>query len=438
MLNLITLESRKITAKLKVERAIKTASQQGLGKKIFSKLAQFANWAFSKIITTFNIDFDRIWDMCVDAYYVLKDFDFNQTDKELQQQIEQNNNAIAVAGARALGEQVGIGTVRLVTAFAGKFLPGKKGAALKSTEGIKIPVLSKRIALALAEEQGNQLRSDTIQFLETAGRAMTSNALINVVLFTRKYELLGAKPITQEIEANGSIAAKVEKEIKKLPKQFQEPTAAFLDGIEQGIITAGYVVAGTLDDDVAALRHVFKEQRGGETITVEATTEDGEKLTFVGDRENVKEAMQTALPLAPLLGKSQSTGIPQTWALKPGIDRPQLVITYKHKSGYHSFSIPHYSGPRTPDLPTFQTGSWCGFWVLRDGSKLCVYASSRQEALRTLGKWGKYVEGRMKAGTKPVAKETTRTIRRKQLAPLSADFYAKGPGEGITWRAYLK
>lgn len=438
MLNLITLESRKTTAKLKVERAIKTASQQGLGRKLFNKLAQFTNWAFGKIITTFSLDFDKIWDICIDAYYVLKDFDFNQTDKELQQQIEQNNNAIASAGARALGEQVGIGTVRLVTAFSGKFLPGKKGSALKSAEGIKIPVLSKRIALALAEEQGNQLRADTIRFLETAGRAMASNALINAVLFTRKYELLGAKPITQEIEANGSIAAKVEKETKKLPKQFQGPTAAFLDGIEQGIITAGYVVSGTLDDDVAAMRHVFREQRGGETITVEATTEDGEKLTFIGEREEVKEAMHTALPLTPLLGKGQGQGIPQTWALKPGIDRPQLVMTYKHKGGYHAFSIPHYSGSRQPDLPTIQTGNWCGYWVLRDGSKLCVYAASRQEALRTLGKWGKYVDGRMKTGTKPVAKETTRIIARKQLVPLSADFYAKGPGEGVTWRTYFK
>lgn len=437
MLNLLTLQSRKITAKLKAERAIAAVGSQGLAKKILGKLARFGQWAIGKIIRTFNIDFDRIWDMLVDAYFELKEFDFNASDKELRQQIEANNRSIAVAASRALGEQIGIGTVRLVTAFAGRFIPGKKASSLRAAEGIKIPVLSKRIALALAEEQGSQLRSDTITFLESASRAMTSNALINAVLFTRNYGLFGAKPITQDIEASGSIAAKIDRKVEKLPKKYQAPALAFIDGFETGVMSAGYVVAGTLDDEIAAMRYALDERRQGATITVEAQTPEGEALTFVGSQAEVREAMDTALPLAPISG-GKDAAVPQTWALKPGADRPQLVITYRAQTknhSTHSLHIPNYDGRRSPNFPDYEAGQWMGLWVLSDGSKLQVYAASEREASIVMRALAKHVPRRFRTG-RPRYINSDRRVSRKTMRWVSATYYPKGLSAASEWRAY--
>lgn len=438
MLNLLALDSRKITTRLKAERAIRKASQNSLAKKVLGKLTRFGGWAIGAFLSAFPIDFDRIWDMAIDAYFTLKEFDWNATDKELRQQIDANNQTIAVAGSRAFGRQVGIGAVRLVTAFAGRFAPGKRGGALRAAQGIKIPVLSKKIALALAEDQKNELRNDTINFLETASRAMMSNAMINAVLFTRNFELFGMKPITQDIEAEGSLVAKVDRQVKKLPKAWQAPVSAFLDGVEDGIIDAGYVVAGVLDDEVAAMRYVTDEKAQGPTITVEAKMPDGEKMTFVGTQDQVQEAMDTALPLAPLIAEEKTVAMPATWLLKPGAERSQLAITYRAETenrSTHTLHIPHYEGTQSPSFPDYETGDWMGLWTLADGSKLTIYAATEREAAIMMRSMARFVPARFRTG-RPRYFPTDRRIRRKKVRWIAATYYPQGLSAPSSWKSY--
>lgn len=288
-LDLGSLRSRVTDQIIKRERTAKNAIKTGL-KKFLPKLARIAGWAFGQICKFFNLSFDRIWDIIVDAYFVLKTFDWNQTDEALRKQIEGNNRAIAVAAASSLGTALGWGTVRLANFFIGRMF-GKKDK--KAAAKIKIPVLSARIGLALAEEGNEEIKASVYGFLRTAVSAQISNQFINFMLTARRNEWFGMKEITQPQE-NGSIAAKIEKKIEKLPEFWRAPVEAGIEAFEEAIIEAGYVVSFTIDDHVAASRAA---RDSGMVRTVEVVPEKGseEKLTFSAPMSRLKDEIETAV-----------------------------------------------------------------------------------------------------------------------------------------------
>jgi len=399
----------------------------------------------------FNISFDSIWDTLINGYFQLKSFDWNATDKELQKQIEANNKAIVNAAASGLGEQLGIGTVRLVNGFVGRFLgqTSNKARSASAAEGIKIPVLSSRIGASLADEQNTELANSVRYFLLTASGAIASNAFISFVLTARRNEWLGQKSITTP-QVDGSIAAKIERKIEKLPEFWREPVQNLISGFESGVFQAGYVISRNFDD--AYFEAIYARQNQGDyttlTILPDGESRDQAKreaaehnppLVLTGKPVDIIEAAPTAMALYPLVNQPDISAPPMTWALKPGADRPQLTVTYRSANGrnYHSFHIPHYTGGNPPRMTPFKTGAWHGYWVLNDGSKLSLYAVSRQEALRTLGRWGRFVNPKFRKGTRPEAKETTRAIKRQELTPYKADFYPRGVSSPVLWRAYL-
>lgn len=304
-LNLVTLRSRKIDIQIKGKRTISRAAG-AVGKPILDKLKKIGGWAIGNLLKLLPpLDFSTIWDLVVNAYFELKEFDWNKADSELEEQIKNNNKALVTQAAGAIGRSAGIGSVRLVNSFAGKFFPGNKGKQLAAVEGIKIPVLSQRVGVALAREQGTQLRADTIAFLESATRAMISNGLANMLLHARRQEWFGMKPVTGP-QTDGSINAKIQKKVETLPKDWQQPASAFLEGFESGIIQAGYVIATEADDHLETLRYAREERRANqEAITVEVWAEnaapDDEPLRFVGRQDEVLEAVANVLPQHDLL-----------------------------------------------------------------------------------------------------------------------------------------
>jgi hypothetical protein len=172
-------------------------------------------------------------------------------------------------------------------------------------------------------------------------------------------------------------------------------------------------------------------------ITVEATLPDGKEMTFVGQQEEIREAMRSAIPLAPLLEQGDPA-VPATWALKPGSDRPQLVVVYraqnKNKST-HSLHIPHYAGGTSPKFPDYEAGPWMGFWVLADGSKLQVYAATEKEAGNMIRALSKYVPAKLRTN-RPRYIQTDQRILKKPMKWISATFYPTGLSGSSTWKAY--
>jgi hypothetical protein len=130
--------------------------------------------------------------------------------------------------------------------------------------------------------------------------------------------------------------------------------------------------------------------------------------------------------------------VPATWALKPGSDRPQLVVVYRAQTANkstHSLHVPHYSGGSAPRFPDYTAGPWMGFWVLADGSKLQVYGATEKDAANMIRALSKYVPARFKTN-RPRYIQTDQRILKKEMCWLSATFYQQGISGPATWKAY--
>ncbi|MGB9774556.1 MAG: hypothetical protein ACPL4I_11125 [Bacteroidota bacterium] len=396
-LDLPALRSRKKDAEIKAKRVV---SGMGKGVKgILGKIARFGGWAFGQICRFFNLSFDRLWDVIVEAYFAIKYFDWKATDEALQQQIEQNNQRILNVAAEALGEQLGFGAVRIANFFLGRFF-GSKGKEKASR--IKVPVLSARVGLALAEEGQEEAVANLRRVLTTTMSAQVSNAFISSVLYARRNKLFGFESITKP-QTNGSIAQKIEEKIETFPKWMQQPLENLIEGFEDGIIEAGYVVATTIDDHVAAMQYA---QRNGYKRTVEVTPEKGsnEKLTFTGTQQEVKEQMQMTLYGNYPLIKNRDIGeyfgnpIEENIKLKPQLRTLKLIFNeyseppFRRKGvlGKRSeIAIPDCKAGLTwKELKTlvkpFTTGEVFVSGRLKNGRPIQGWFVSESEGIRTL------------------------------------------------------
>ena len=428
-----TLRSRKVNAEIKARQALAKV-KPGL-KGILAKAVKYAGFLWQKAVSFFNLDFSSIWDMMFESYMEIKQFDWNATDKELEKQIDKNNQKIVTAAAETLGELLPYGMFRLANFFIGKILGKFSRKGKQAQQGIKVPVLSARIGLALAEEGADELRSSMRSFLTRSGQAQINNMFINSVLTARKNNWLGQESITDN-RVDGSIAAKIEEKIKKLPEFWQEPVEEFIESFEDALQEVGYVVSFEIDDHMAALKAAREEKQ--EERTIEITPAKGaDPMIFSGPQDEVQQAITTTIATYERIEQS-GLAIPGSWPLKPGANRPQLAITYRNTNRRTSgaLTIPHYSGPRKPNLPTYETGPWQGEWVLKDGSHLRCYAISKPEALRVIRALGKYVPAIYKEG-QPTARDINRKIKRQKVQPRVAEFYPNGPAPFPEWKAYF-
>jgi hypothetical protein len=391
-----SLRSRKIHRIIEIRK--KATRISSAGGKILSKLARAASFGFSALVSFFNLDFSSLWDVMVEGYFALKTFDWNATDKALEKQIEQNNKSIVNVLADAIGEQIGFGAVRLATVFTGKF--GDKSAA--AAQHIKIPVLASRTGLALADEANEEVRNQVRRLLTTATKALVSNALITATLTARRNEWFGAQSITKP-QSNGSIAAKVEEKIEKLPEFWRQPVENLFEGIESGIIQAGYVVTTQVDDLVAASRYAKKESSLVRTIDVKVIPGSEETLRFHGPQEEIKGAIQGAIATAQILGNRDVgliAGSPRDERMQMPNQLRHLTIffttnpTYpdnpsKKKHYWAEVSVPDVkAGLSAKDLKStltkFTRGPTCVTGRLSNGRSLKLYASSKAEGKSTL------------------------------------------------------
>lgn len=257
------LASKRLDREIEIKR--KTSKIASKGVKILGKLARLAGSFIGAICRFFNLDFAELFDGLVEAYFTIKEFDWNATDKAIEDQIKANNQSIATTAARLAGQNLGFSAVRLANFFLGK--------SAQAAQSIKIPVLSARIGLALAEEGNEEAANAVRNFIRSASGSIASNAFLSAVLFMRRRELMGMKSNTNESLPNGSIAQKIDQQVKKLPLDWQNPTKAFIDGFEDGIIDAGYVVAMEIDDFVLAQRYAQRLDDPIRTVEVEYVTE---------------------------------------------------------------------------------------------------------------------------------------------------------------------
>lgn len=141
---------------------------------------------------------------------------------------------------------------------------------------------------------------------------------------------------------------------------------------------------------------------------------------------------------------SESAGgfaMPEAWAVRSGIGRPQLVIVYaeQYSSGKlgrnrWSISIPHYSrGLKSAiSVPSYRRGTWSGRLALSDGSSITVNAASSAECKRAINKLKLLVPVNYRlngvgVAYKPrIAENPDLGFKSVSVVPVFAKFYATG------------
>lgn len=390
------------------------------------KLFKFTAFAFSEVLKLFNLDLGSIWGATVETYIAIKEFNWNETDKALRKQMEKNNERILDTFGEFAGEVLPYGAAWLANMYIGRAIGGLKL--------MKVPVLSARIGLALAEEGAQELRASLYQFINQAGRALVNNMFIKGVLLARQYKLLGFKSIDEDLP-NGSISATVSRWVEKLPNVIETPLRSGFQAAEDAIIDIGYIIAFEIDDYVAANKAVIQSPV---ERAIEVTLEEGKPpVRFIGPQDEVQQAITTTLATHELM-ESAELAVPETWSLKPGSDRPQLVITYRdtNKKTSGVLHIPHYNGPNPPNLPTYTTGPVQCKQLLKDGSTLIVYAVSATEGFKVLRAMTRYVPAHLKE-RQPVSLITNYKFKVRKVEPRKAEFWPKGVAGPPSWTAYL-
>ena len=274
-----TLVSRRVQTRIDARRKAGELAQNTGG--LLKGLARFAGFAFSSIVNFFDIDFSEVASLFFEAYMELKTFDPNQTDKEIEDKIKANNQQLANTTADAVGEYIGRGAFRLLNAGIGK---GNGEIA-----GIKIPVVSQAVGIALAEDNADETVQAVRRVLGQTAGTMTSNLFLSTILAARKAELFGMKSITDDSLPNGSLATKIEEKTEKLPDFLKEPARNLIEGIESGFFDAFFVAASTVDSQVAAVQYANSD--AGPIRTVELETADGQTYQMTGQQGDIFKAI---------------------------------------------------------------------------------------------------------------------------------------------------
>jgi hypothetical protein len=405
------LVSTRIDRQIEVQRKVANA-----GGKILSKIQRLGISAFGAVARFFNLDFSSLWDTIVQGYFTLKYFDWNSSDKEIEQMIEANNKAIVTRAAESLGEQLGIGVVRLANFFLGK--------AAKAAGSIKVPVLAARVGLALAEEQNDEAMAAVRSLLGAASQAMVSNAFLSSILYLRRNELFGQKSITDDNLPTGSIAEKIDSQIEKLPEFWRQPAEAFIDGFEDGIVSAGYVVAFTIDDHISALQFAQQEKGPMRRIEIVPDPDDPDEVIEISARQGDMSAVipQVLATHEQLREKDigQFFGEPIDDRTKPKRSTRFLKISYNSRprppwtvKGKESIRAEITISDARPgigradllNLPKYTRGPVYCHQRLENGRNVSVWASSEGEGRRLLTtlveklSTAKLMEGTFRAST---------------------------------------
>lgn len=238
--------------------------------KVWNGIAKFGGSLLKAAFSFISWSFSGLWEVLVEAAYEIAYFDWNSTDAEIKQEIDQANQSIV----QQFGQLVGSGTVWLTS------------IAVSAALTVKFPVLAGRVALALAEEGGQDLKGQLTGFLSNATQNVIRSTLLGSYLFLRK-QIKGEQ---KENKKPWILATKIEEKVQAIKnKTLRNFTQGFLDGAFDSLLEIGYVVSFTLDDYYAVAREannttiepvrtvqVFPDVNSEESIIIEDTQENTE------------------------------------------------------------------------------------------------------------------------------------------------------------------
>jgi len=297
-----------------------TEEQQGLFRWVVGLVARLGNFLLRVAARAVGWLLRNIWEILVTATLEIINFDWNQTDQALQSQIQANN--IAIAGA--LGDLAGTGSVWIAS------------VVIAGAVSLKFPVLAGKVALALAEEGGDEIRGQLNSFLYTVRDSVTRNLILSSLLTARRLRIFGLVPITDQRQP-WTIAGEIEERIERIDNPYLRAfTENFVESAGEAIIEAGYVVSYAIDDYYRAAKLANQSQFGTvRTVVIKPDRNlDGEKITLSGEERLVKQSIQQAIAVHRFVHNRDLgtlVGQPAEDWLRAGLQRRKLTVVFKSK-----------------------------------------------------------------------------------------------------------
>lgn len=288
--------------------------------QIFNLGKRFIGFTIGLIIKGIRWTFADLWDVVVEAYFEVKYFDWNQTDDNLKNELARNDEMISGALGRLTGTS----------------LAWLTGIAVSTGLSFKYPVLSGKVALALAEEGGQEIRSAITNLIIVSRQAAVRSMLLGGLLNARKLEIFGFKPVTTQRKP-WTLNDAIETTIKKLPSgSLQAFATQAFDAFEDAVIEMGYVVAYTLDDFYLSQRRASQSVLGQER-TIELTPDvrvPDERIILESPQELAITATQSAIVSHQLIHNrdvGQIAGMPERDYVSPMPQRRKLKVIFRGK-----------------------------------------------------------------------------------------------------------
>jgi len=133
---------------------------------------------------------------------------------------------------------------------------------------------------------------------------------------------------------------------------------------------------------------------------------------------------------------------PEWWQLRPGSDRPQLILLFapepdpgqSRESAKWQVSIPHYRGPRLTEspLPAYIKGNCMGRLILKDGSAVIVNTVDELEAHRVLGILSALVDPiQLEGSAIATSQRLGKPVRVQNMRACYARYFSSGQRSGI-------
>lgn len=295
-----------------------TDNGNGFFAKLFDFTLKLTGFVVSALFNFVGWSLTELWDLIVDTYFEVKYFDWNQTDKEIKQQLEQNDVVIS----SALGALTGTSLVWLA------------GVGVSAGLVFKFPVVSAKIALALSEEGGQEIRGALTNLILTTRNVIVENFIMTSLLTIRKYKLFNQEPVLTE-KKPWTIAEKIDEAIESINSNTLKAFVNSLyESVEDSVIEMGYVIAYTLDDHFASQVRA-NESVLGQNRTVELTPNvdvPDERIIISGPQELTTATVQNAVTHHQLIDNrdvGQIEGLPTQDISSPLPQRRSLKIIFK-------------------------------------------------------------------------------------------------------------
>jgi hypothetical protein len=300
------------------------------GKRFFGFL--------SAIFRGVGFSFGAIFGAVVRASQAISTFDWNASDREIQEQINARNNALA----GTWGATIGSGTGWLVGIGIGYGLT------------IVCPVigsanLAKLVAGEATLEALEEVGSTAINAVRQTAATLGTNALLSG--YRRFRRALGINP--PDSAPSWTISGKIEEKIDSIKNPtIRSFTEEFVDEFFDSFIEAGYIFAYELDSQLAAARAA---NAGGVSRAVRITPDKEaprEAIVLVGAQDTIKSTVQTTLAQHRLIYNRDVgaiVGLPAEDALRATPHRRKMTILF-NEIERPPFRKPNGDRPKTATL----------------------------------------------------------------------------------------